>query len=155
VTLDGTFTFAGPRETVWELLHDPEVLVKAMPGARELKRTGEDQFEGVMKVSIGPMNAAEFRLSVQLSDQQAPERFTMQIDSRGTLGFARGTAHLTLDAPERDVTVLGYRSDLQIGGRIAAVGQRLLESAGRMMTRQGLDALQRELTARLSGGAAS
>ncbi len=152
MTLEGTFTFDGPRETVWELLQDPQVLAKAMPGAQELKQTADDRFEGVMKVSIGPMNAAEFRLSVQLSDKQPPERFTMHIDSKGTLGFARGTAQVTLDAPGSRETVMRYRSDLQIGGRIAAVGQRLLESAARMMTQKGLDALQRELAARLPGG---
>jgi uncharacterized protein len=152
MTLEGTFAFDGPRDAVWDLLQDPEVLAKAMPGAQELRQVDEDRFEGRMNVSIGPVTAAEFRVSVQLADKQPPEHFTMHIDSKGALGFARGTAQVTLDAPGPEQTVMRYRSNLQIGGRIAAVGQRLLDSAARMMTQRGLDGLQRELAARLSGG---
>ena len=64
--LSGTFTFNGPRATVFELLQDPAVLAKALPGTKSLTKTGEDQYEGVMKVSIGPMSSAEFIVKVEL-----------------------------------------------------------------------------------------
>ncbi|MFP5379118.1 MAG: CoxG family protein [Vicinamibacteria bacterium] len=150
--VEGTYTFKGPRATVWDLLQDPEVLVKAMPGAERLTRVGDDRFEGVMKVSVGPMSAAEFQMAVELVDKIAPERFGMRIDAKGGLGFARGTAEVTLTEPRAGETTMTYRSEMQIGGRIAAVGQRILDSAARMMTERGLQALQAELQARLGAG---
>jgi carbon monoxide dehydrogenase subunit G len=151
--VEGTHTFRGPRETVWDLLQDPDVLGKAMPGAQKLTRTSEDHFEGVMKVSVGPMSAAVFQVTVDLVDKVVPERFTMQIDSKGTLGFARGTAHVMLAEAALNQTTMTYWSEMQIGGRIAGVGQRIIDKAARMMTEKGLDALQRELDARLAEGA--
>jgi carbon monoxide dehydrogenase subunit G len=151
VKVEGTYTFRGPRTVVWELLQDPDVLAQAMPGAQRLVRTAEDRYEGVMKVGIGPVTAAEFSLAVTLGDKVPPERFTMSIDSKGSLGFTRGTAHVELtDAPDGG-TMMRYRSDLQIGGRIAAVGQRMVDTAARMMTQKGLEALQRALETRLAG----
>lgn len=148
--LVGTFEFRGPRALVWDLLQDPDVLVTAMPGAQRLVRVAEDRYEGVMKVGLGPMTAAEFALTVALVDKVAPERFTMTIDSKGTLGFARGTALVELDDVEGQRTGMRYTSEMQIGGRIASVGQRLVETAARSMTNKGLEALQRALDERLA-----
>jgi carbon monoxide dehydrogenase subunit G len=147
--LSGTFTFNGPRETVWKLLQDPAVLAKALPGTKTLTQTGEDRYQGVMKVSVGPMTATEFAVNVELKDKVAPERFSMHIDGKGGTGFTKGTATIELQEQPGPVTVMNYTSDVQIGGRIAAVGQRLLESVGRMMTKQALDALNKELQSRL------
>jgi carbon monoxide dehydrogenase subunit G len=147
--LSGTFTFNGPRVTVWDLLQDPAVLAKALPGTKTLTKTSEDHYEGVMKVSIGPMTAAEFSVKVELKDKVAPERFAMHIDGKGGVGFTTGTATIELQELPGPVTVMNYNSHVQIGGRIAGVGQRLLESVGKMMTKQALDALNKELQARL------
>ena len=147
--LSGTFNFNGPRETVFELLQDPAVLAKALPGTKTLTKTGDDQYEGVMKVSVGPMSAAEFTVKVELKDKVVPERFTMHIDGKGGLGFTKGLATIELQEQPGPITVMTYTSDVQIGGKIAGVGQRLLESVGRMMTRQALDSLNKELQARL------
>jgi carbon monoxide dehydrogenase subunit G len=147
--LSGTFTFEGPRERVWDILQDPDVLAKALPGTKTLTRVGEDRYQGVMKVNVGPMSAAEFAINVELHDKVAPERFEMRIDGKGAVGFTKGTATIALDEQPGPVTVMSYSSDVQIGGKIAAVGQRLLESVGRMMTKQALEALNNELKGRL------
>ena len=147
--LTGTFTFNGPRTAVWDLLQDPAVLAKALPGTKTLTKTAEDRYQGVMKVSVGPMTAAEFAVNVELTDKVAPEKFSMHIDGKGAVGFTKGTATIALREEPGPVTVMQYSSDVQIGGKIAAVGQRLLESVGKMMTRQALDALNKELQARL------
>ena len=102
-----------------------------------------------MGVGIGPITAAEFELTITLTDLQRPASYTMQIDGKGRFGFTRGTANVEL-ASEGVGTVMRYRADLQVGGKIAGLGQRLLDSVSRMLTRQGLDALNRELTARLT-----
>lgn len=147
--LNGTFTFEGPRSRVWEILQDPAVLAKALPGTKTLTQVGEDKYQGVMKVSVGPVNAAEFAMSVELKDKVEPEKFSMVIDGKGGVGFTKGTASIALEEQPGPVTVMTYTSDVQVGGKIAAVGQRLLESVGKMMTRQALDALNKELKSRL------
>lgn len=147
--VEGQFTFAGPRQAVWDLLQDPEVLAKALPGAKTLSRTAADRFEGVMRVGLGPVTAGEFTVTVVLQDKIAPERFAMQVDGKGGIGFARGTASVQLADAAGGGTLMKYRADLQIGGKIAGVGQRVLDSAARTMTKQGLEAVNRELTARL------
>jgi carbon monoxide dehydrogenase subunit G len=150
VKVAGTFSFRGPRRVVWELLQDPEVLSKALPGAQRLARTTENRYEGVMKVGVGPLTA-EFALSVTLADKVPPEHFTMHIDSKGGLGFARGTAVVDLEDAADGGTRMTYSSELQIGGRVASVGQRVIDTAARSMTEKGLEALQRALDERLAG----
>ena len=149
MNLNGTVTFAGPRATVWDILQDPVVLAKALPGTERLAQTSEDHFEGVMKVSVGPVTAAKFDVTVTLKDKVAPERFAMQIDGKGPVGFTRGTATVQLQEQGPEQTLMQYTSDVQVGGRIAAVGQRLLESVAKMMMKQALDALEKELRGRL------
>jgi carbon monoxide dehydrogenase subunit G len=148
--VEGSYPLPGSPAVIWDLLMDPEVLARAMPGTKELVRTAPDRYEGVMKVGIGPITAAEFALVITLLDQQPPESYTMQIDGSGRFGFTRGTARVEL-APDGAGTVMRYSADLQVGGKIAAVGQRLLDSVSKLLTRQGLEALNRELTARLEG----
>jgi hypothetical protein len=150
--LEGDFTFDGPRRTVWDLLQDPEVLAKALPGAQELRQTGPDHYEGVMQIAVGPITAARFTVRVALKDKVPPEGYLMEVDGQGTLGYSRGTARVALAEEGASGTRMHYRADLQIGGKVAAVGQRLLDSVARMMTRKGLEALNEELRRRLARG---
>jgi carbon monoxide dehydrogenase subunit G len=152
--VEGRQAFAAPRETVYALLQDPDVLVKVLPGAKSLARTAENRFEGVMAVGVGPVTAAEFAVVVELHDQVPPTHFGMRIDGKGVIGFTRGNAAVDL-TEEAGQTVMVYRADLQVGGKIAGVGQRLLDSVSRTMTRQGLDALNRELEARIAPAVAA
>ena len=153
MNLNGTFIFNGPRDRVWDLLQDPVVLAKALPGTERLALTSPDRYEGVMKVSVGPVTAARFDVVVALKDKVPPQQMAMQIEGKGPVGFTRGTATVMLEEQPDGKTQMQYTSDVQVGGRIAAVGQRLLESVSKMMMRQALEALERELAARLAGGA--
>ena len=152
--VDGEHVFPGPREVVWELLQDPEVLSKAMPGAAKLELVGDGAYEGSIRVGVGPVTAAEWKLSVTLEDRVAPEHYVMQVDSKGPIGFTRGSA--TVDLAEVDgggATRMRYHADLQVGGRVAGVGQRLIDQVAKMMTQRGLNALGGELERRLAEGA--
>jgi len=146
--VDGNYPLPGTPPVIWDLLMDPAVLAKAMPGTKTLDRVAPDRYEGIMRVGIGPITAAEFELSIVLSDVRQPESYAMQIDGKGKFGFTRGIARVEL-VPEGAGTVMRYSADLQVGGKIAALGQRLLESVSRLLTRQGLEALNQELKARL------
>jgi len=149
--VEGTHTFPGPRATVWKMLLDPDVLAKTMPGATVITRVAEDRYEGKMKVGVGPITAAEFEVTITLSDAVPPSAYKMLIEGKGRFGFTRGSAAVTL-AEDGAGTAMQYQADLQIGGKIAAVGQRLLDTVSRMMLRQGLEAMTKELERRLAAG---
>lgn len=144
----GEHTFPGTRESVWALLQDPEVLVKAMPGAKRLTSTGDGTYEGVVRIGVGPVTAAEWRLSVELHDRDQPSSYVMHVDTKGPLGFTRGTATVALVEVDEGTRML-YHADLAVGGKVASVGQRLLDQVAKMLTKQGLNALNKEMEARL------
>jgi carbon monoxide dehydrogenase subunit G len=147
--VEGEFTFRAPRRSVWVLLQDPGVLVKAMPGAQKLVSTGDGTYEGTVRIGVGPVTAAQWTLSVALHDREEPQRYMMKVDTKGPLGFTRGSASVELEEAEQSTT-MRYRADLQIGGKVAGIGQRLLDQVARQLTRRGLEALSREMELRLN-----
>jgi carbon monoxide dehydrogenase subunit G len=143
--IQGEYTFDAPRERVWRALLDPEVLARTLPGCERLERTGDNEFRGVLNVQIGPVKG-QFQGALQLSDILPLEGYHMKLDGSGPSGFMNGQGELRLaDAPAG--TTLRYDLDTQIGGRIAGLGQRLVESSAKSITRQGLEGLARELAA--------
>jgi carbon monoxide dehydrogenase subunit G len=151
--VEGTYPLPGTPAVIWDLLMDPDVLAKAMPGTKQLSRIAPDRYEGLMRIGIGPITAAEFELVIALTDVLPPHSYGMQIDGKGRAGFTRGTAKVEL-LPDGAGTIMHYSADLQVGGKLAAVGQRLLDSVSKLLTRQGLEALNRELNSRLGGAPA-
>ncbi len=148
--IEGAYDFDGSPAAVYALLLDPAVLREVMVGTQRLERTG-DRYSGEMKVGVGPLSAAQFTLDVQLADVVPNERYTMRVEARGRLGFVSGSAHVAL-AEAGTGTAMTYRAELQLGGTIAAVGQRMLDSVSKMMSAQGLKALARLLREHSSGG---
>jgi uncharacterized protein len=151
--VEGTYTFPGPREVVWNLLLDPDVLAMTMPGTATITRVNDTRYEGKMGVGIGPITAAEFDVVITMTDMVKPANYAMQIEGRGRFGFTRGNASVRLTADGAS-TIMHYQADLMVGGKIAAVGQRLLDSISRMMLKQGLEAMSAELDRRLGKGSA-
>jgi uncharacterized protein len=148
VIVEGRYSFPAQREAIWEMLLDPEVIAKTMPGATEMVRVTHEKYEGKLRVGLGSITAAEFQVSVTLADVVRPEHYTMLIDGQGKFGFTRGSALVELSADAAG-TALHFRADMQVGGKIAGVGQRLLDSVSKLLTKQGLEALAREVTQRL------
>jgi uncharacterized protein len=143
--IQGEHTFDAPRELVWRALLDPEVLARTLPGCERLEKTGENEYRGVLNVQVGPVKG-QFQGTLQLSDLVPLESYHMKLDGSGSSGFMNGEGELRLaDAPGG--TLLRYDLDTNVGGRIAGVGQRLLESSAKSITRQGLEGLGRELAA--------
>lgn len=148
--LQGEYIFDGPREEVWEIIRDPEVLATALPGTQSLEQVGENEYEGTMHVRIGPV-AGVFAGKIVVSDEMPPESCKLQVEGKGAPGFANGTGYVTLVEQGDDQTLLQYEGDMQVGGRIASVGQRLIDTASKSMIAQGLESLNNALKVRMLG----
>ncbi len=120
------------RETAWKALNDPERLRAAIAGCESIVPTGENEFEATMTAAIGPVKA-KFKGRLKLSDVVPPESYTLAFDGQGgPAGFGKGTARVTL-TPDEGGTRLDYAVQAQVGGKIAQVGQRLIDGAARKM----------------------
>ncbi len=148
VRLEGTYTFEAPREVVWEVLMDPHAIAQALPGTQTLEEIEENTYRGVMNVRVGPVQG-RFEGTVKLSDIQPLEGYRLHVEGKGPQGFVTGEGELRLEDQDGR-TVLHYSGEAQVGGRIAAVGQRLIESTARSIVRQGLEALNRQVQARVA-----
>ncbi|MEJ2733837.1 MAG: carbon monoxide dehydrogenase subunit G [Anaerolineae bacterium] len=150
--LEGEYIFDGPREAVWEIVRDPEVLATALPGTQSLEQVSENEYAGKMHVRIGPVSGI-FAGKIVVSDEVPPESCTLSVEGRGAPGFANGTGHVRLAEQEGDKTLLKYDGEMQVGGRIASVGQRLIDTASKSMIGQGLESLNNALQARMTAEA--
>jgi carbon monoxide dehydrogenase subunit G len=148
--LAGEYVFDGSREEVWELVRDPEVLATALPGTQDLNQVSESEYEGQMNVRVGPVSGT-FSGKVLVSDEVPPESYTLAVEGRGAPGFAKGTGNVQLVDQGDGTTLMKYEGDVQIGGKLAGVGQRMLETVSKSMTRQGLETLNHALQARRKG----
>ena len=144
--IEGSYTFHAPREAVWDAIMDPEVMGKALPGGEKLERISETDYVGVMDVRVGPVQG-KFQGKIELLEANRPESCTMKVDGRGTPGFLSGTGSWSL-AADGTGTVMTYSGEVEVGGKIANVGQRLLESSAKSITRQGLESLDAQIQAR-------
>lgn len=146
--VEGSYTFAAPRHVVWPMLLDPTVLANVMPGCEELKEVGENQYVGVLKIKVGPVQG-KFNGEVTLTDIAAPNSYNMVVDGKGPAGFVKGDGGLRLEE-EGGTTIMHYSGDAQVGGRIASVGQRLLDTSAKAIIRQSLDGLNQQVEARMA-----
>lgn len=150
--IEGSYTFQAPREAVWDAIMDPQIMGKALPGGEKLERVSETEYVGVMDVRVGPVQG-KFNGKIDLLEAERPQRCTMKVDGRGAPGFLSGNGSWQL-AANGDATVMTYSGDVEVGGKIANVGQRLLESSAKSITRQGLESLDAQIQARLAPPAA-
>jgi len=145
--LKGEYVFDGPRDQVWELVRDPEVLATALPGTQSLNQISESEYEGEMNIRVGPISGV-FSGRVVVSDEVPPESYTLSVEGRGAPGFGKGTGQVQLVDQGDGTTLMRYEGELQVGGKMAGVGQRMIETVGKSMTRQGLESLNKALQAR-------
>jgi len=132
--IEGSSDIPAPRERVWAAFQDPDTLAAAIPGCETLEAVGPDEYKAVMKVGVGPIKGT-FEGKVRLFDQRPPERYRMAVEGNGPPGFVRGEAAMQLTEAEGGTRV-GYDADIQVGGLIASVGQRMLGGAARLILDQ-------------------
>ena len=128
----GEYPIPAPRERVWRELNDPEVLRACIPGCEALDLVGENRFEARLFAKVGPVQA-KFKGNVSLLNLAPPASYDIEFEgSGGVAGFARGKATVTL-AADGDGTVLAYVAQATVGGKLAQIGQRLVDSSARKM----------------------
>lgn len=150
--LAGEYIFDGPQEEVWKIIRDPEVLATALPGTQSLEQVSENEYHGEMNVRVGPV-AGEFSGKITVSNEVPPESCTLTVEGKGKAGHIYGTGNVRLIPQEGGKTLMNYEGEMQIGGKLASVGQRLLDSASKSIIGQGLDTLNAALQARLEAQA--
>ncbi|ONG58829.1 carbon monoxide dehydrogenase [Pseudoroseomonas deserti] len=137
--MTGERRIEAPRQTVWEGLNDPEVLRASIPGCESVERTAEDAFQARVALKIGPM-AAKFTGKVQLSNINAPAGYTISGEGNGgAMGFAKGGADVSLEEVGPSATLLKYQVKAQVGGKMAQLGARLIDSTAKQMADQFFD----------------
>jgi hypothetical protein len=138
--LSGTYNVpgAGP-ERVYALLQDPDVLAQCIPGCDGLVKSGEDEYQMKMKLLIASLSGA-FEGKVRLRDQQPPRAFRMEVEGKGKVGFMKGEGAIAL-TENGTGTDVAYEGDVQLGGTIAAVGSRLVDTTSKMMLKRFFDKL--------------
>jgi hypothetical protein len=129
--LEGSHDVPAPRQKVWDAFQDPELLRQAIPGCEKLEALGNGEYKATMKVGVGGVKGV-FEGKVRLFDLKAPESYRMAVEGTGGPGFVRGETAVSLSDAEGGTRV-SYTADVQIGGLIASVGQRMLGGVSRMM----------------------
>jgi hypothetical protein len=133
--IEASYEIPSPRAQVWAAFLDPERLRVALPGCEKLDATGEDEYRATMKIGVAAIKGT-FEGKVRLLDKQPPDRFRMQVEGSGAPGFVRGDALMTLADTDGAGTRVSYTADVQVGGLIAGVGQRMLGGVAKMIADQ-------------------
>lgn len=126
---------AAPKERVYAALNDPEVLKASIPGCKELNKTSDDELEAKVQLAVGPVKAT-FGGKVRLDNSGAPDRFTLSGEGNGGVaGFAKGGADVEL-IEDNGETILRYNAKADVGGKLAMLGGRLINSTAKKLAGQ-------------------
>jgi carbon monoxide dehydrogenase subunit G len=133
--LEGSYDIPAPRDRVWAAFLDPEQLRQAIPGCEKLEALGNDEYKATMKVGVAAVKGT-FEGKVRLSDKKPPESYKLAVEGSGAPGFIRGETVITLSDGPGGGTRVSFTADVQVGGLIAGVGQRMLGGVSKMMADQ-------------------
>jgi uncharacterized protein len=139
VKLSGSYTLPVAPERAYQILQDPAVLAQAMPGCESLEKIGPDEYRMKMKVILAALSGA-FEGKVRITDQVPPSSFRLMVEGSGRIGFLKGDGLLKL-SPADTGALVSYEGDAQVGGTMAAVGQRLIDGTAKMMIKKFFDKL--------------
>ena len=140
---EGAHAFPVPREVLWQLLNDPAVLTRVTPGAKELQLVGEDKYQALFDIKLGPVNST-FAGTLEVAEKTVPESFKLLVNIAGKIGAVSAAGTLALKT-ENGHTLVSFAGDAQLSGMLARMGQRLLTGVARMFTGQFFKTLEREL----------
>ncbi len=138
--ISGSYAVPVARERAYQLLQDPDILAKCMPGTDQLTKIGPDEYEMKMKMAIASIGGL-FAGKVRLADQNPPESFKLLVEGTGKIGFVKGEGLLNLVSQGESSTEVRYEGDVQVGGTIAGVGQRLLDTTSKLIIKKFFEKL--------------
>ena len=141
--ISGSYEFNASAQKVWEALTNPESLAGCIPGCEGMETVGEDEYRTVMTVGVGPVRG-RYNAKITLADKAPFSAFRLVLEGNGPMGFANGEAVITL-TEEAGRTTVAVESDAQIGGMVARVGQRLMDSVARMLLDRFFSCLQESI----------
>jgi len=141
--LEGSYEFEASQQLVWDMLQDTDVLGSIIPGSKGLEEVEPNKYYTALVVKVGPVNG-KFEANIELADVNEPDDYKLLIDGKGPAGHVTGEGQIRLEHAE-GVTTMFYEGDAKIGGKIAAVGQRLLDVAAKQIAKQSLKKLAKEI----------
>ena len=140
--IEGTHELHASAERLYQTLIDPAVLQRCIPGCEQLEKTGENSYSTTLRAGVGSIKGV-FTGTVRLEEMQPPRHFRLIVGGKGQPGFVKGSGDVDIEMRD-GVTVVSYKGDVQVGGTIASVGQRMLQGAVRMMATQFFTAIEAE-----------
>lgn len=141
--ISGSHTLPFDPERCYRALQDPALLARCMPGIEALENVGENQYAMKMKMVLATVSGS-FEGKVTIADPDPPSAFRLIVEGSGKIGFMKGDGRLHL-APKADGTEVRHEGDVQVGGTIAAVGQRLIDSTAKMLIKRFFEKLAKEM----------
>ena len=141
--ISGTYTLPLSQERAYAVMQDPEVLARAIPGCESLEKVGPDEYRMKMKMALASLSGA-FEGKVRITEQTPPNSFRLVVEGTGRIGFVKGDGLLKLSPAEAGGTDVAYEGEAQVGGTIAAVGQRLIDGTAKTMIKKFFDKLAAE-----------
>jgi uncharacterized protein len=142
--LEGSYEVKAPRDKVWSAFLDPETLRKAIPGCEKLEMIGPDEYKATMKIGVAAVKGT-FEGKVRLSDKKPSDSYRLAAEGSGGPGFVRADTLISL-ADIDGGTRVSYTADVQVGGLIAGVGQRMLGGVSKMMADQFFTRMSEQLS---------
>lgn len=136
--ITGTYTLPVPVEKAYTALQDPALLCQTMPGCESLDKIGPDEYAMKMKMAMAVI-AGNFDGKVKIADQNPHTSFKLIVEGQGKIGFMKGTGAIQLKPIDEKSTEVIYDGDVQVGGTIASVGSRLVETTSKMMIKKFFD----------------
>ena len=141
--ITATYTFPAPVHRVWELLMNTDAIASCVPGCEELTPIGDDRYRAKLAVAVAAVTGS-YDATIGLEDKRPPHGYTLRVEGQGRPGFVRGMSRIEL-TQQGDGTRVDVNADVQVGGAVARIGQRLLEGVGRTMLNRFFDCLSAKL----------
>jgi uncharacterized protein len=143
--IEGTQKIDAPRDRIFAALVDPAILQKCIPGCEQMEKTGDNQYKAKLTAGVGPVKGV-FTATISLQEIVAPEHYKLVVEGKGQPGFVKGSGELNLkDA--NGATEIQYTGDVNVGGLIASVGQRMIQATANMLAARFFKSLENETAA--------
>lgn len=142
--LEGAYTLPGRPDELFDLLQDPDVLVSAIPGCEKFEQLEENAYKGVIEAKLGPVQSV-YTTTFKVSDLNPPTSYRLHMEGQGPGGFVNADVLMELEEEDDSHSTLRYSGDAQVGGKIARIGQRLVQAGAGVIIKKGFNDLRKRI----------